>query len=424
MTNFKTKRKKRQNLCEFIWVGKDTCLDCLNEPSEYEFISCPEESINFDTTENLFFECDNLDALKYLQQTHLEKVKCIYIDPPYNTGKKRQYKDDFGDITGCKHSDWLNMMYPRLYLARDLLRDDGVIFISIDDNEVHNLRKICDEIFGEENFVCQICHKNRDGVSNDKIISSNHNFILFYSKDMNTSNQTRDKFGIERDHNDFKNYNKNDNDDKGFYTLNPVTGPGGARKGNPYYEVSGISNYWRYSKERMSEMIKKGQIIKVNNSLYQKTYKDDMIYKKKSITTWWENVGTTARGTKQIKDLFGNCYFDFAKPIDLIKYILKFIPYEDDDIVLDFFSGSATTAHATMQLNAEDDGNRKWIMVQLPELCDEKSETYKAGYKNICEIGKERIRRAGKKVLEEAKYKDIDVGFQVWKVRKKGGTNE
>lgn len=311
------------------------------------------------------------------------------------------------------------MIYPRLKLARNLLSDDGVIFISIDDNEQANLKKVCDEIFGERNFIANICHKNRNGVSNDKIISNNHNLLLFYCKQIEFIHNERKHFGILRTKDDFKNYKKNDNDGNGDYTLNPVTGPGGARKGNPYYDFLGVENYWRFSKERMQSMYDKGMIVKLNNSLYQKTYVKDLINRKKGATTWWDNVGTTSQGTQELKKLFGKAYFDFSKPVSLITYILNYIKNIDDGIVLDFFSGSATTAHAVMQLNAEDGGNRKFIMVQLPEETDEKSEAYKAGYKNICEIGKERIRRAGKKILEDNKDKEgienLDIGFRVLK---------
>lgn len=426
---------------KFEWKGKAECFQIAGKRTMGTLRPCKEESVNFDETQNLYIEGDNLEVLKILQRSYFNKVKMIYIDPPYNTGNDFVYSDDFKDpiqhykevtsqatksnpeTMGRFHTAWLNMMFPRLRLAYNLLREDGVCFISIDDHEVHNLRKICDEVFGEENFIAQICHKNRDGVSNDKIISSNHNFILFYCKDIDLVHSIRDQFGIKRGEKDFKNYNKNDNDGKGFYALNPVTGPGGARKGNPYYEILGIKNYWRFSKDRMLKMIHNGLIVKLNNSLYQKTYKQDVIDKKKSITTWWDNVGTTAKGTTQIKDLFEKICFDFAKPVDLVKHILKFIPYAENDIVLDFFSGSATTAHAVMELNKEDGGNRKFIMVQLPELCDEKSEAFKAGYKNICEIGKERIRRAGKKLLEESSQMSLeenktplDVGFKVFKL--------
>ena len=362
------------------------------------------------------------------------------IDPPYNTGNDFIYNDDFSkslkdelkesgqidengnrfianmESNGRFHSDWLSMMYSRLKLARNLLKDDGVIFISIDDNEQANLKKICDEVFGEKNFICNICHKNRDGVSNDKIISSNHNFILFYCKHYELIHTNRNEYGILRDEKlDFKNYNKNDNDGNGEYTLNPVTGPGGALKGNPYYEVFGILDYWRFSKQRMTEMINKGLIVKIGNNIYQKTYKKDMIGKKKGATTWWDNVGTTAQGTSDLKELFGFVTFDYSKPVSLIEYILKYIKDDKNAIVMDFFSGSATTAHAVMELNAKEGGNRKFIMVQAPEKCNEKSEAYRNGFNNICDIGQERIRRAAKKIKEETNA-EIDYGFRVYKI--------
>ena len=429
---------------QFTWPDKKKSILAANAPTTKTLRPCKEESVNFDTTENLYIEGDNLEVLKLLQETYLGKIKMIYIDPPYNTGSDFVYEDDFKMSTdeymensgqydeegnrlfenkesnGRFHTDWLNMMYPRLKLARNLLSDDGVIFISIDDNEQANLKKICDEIFGENNFVANICHKNRNGVSNDKIISNNHNFILFYCKNYEIIHYNRKEFGILRTEADFKNYKKDDGDGKGKYTLNPVTGPGGARKGNPYYEFLGVENYWRFSKVRMQSMYDAGKILKVNNSIYQKTYMNDLKNTKKGATTWWDNVGTTAQGTNTIKELFGKSYFDYAKPVDLIVNILEYIKNIDNGIVLDFFSGSATTAHACMQLNAEDGGKRKYIMVQIPEETAKDSEAYKAGYKNICEIGKERIRRAGKKILEENKDKEgienLDTGFRVLKV--------
>lgn len=434
--------ERPQEFYEFTWPGKNEAIFEAAKATTKTLRPCPEKSKNWGTTQNLYIEGDNLEALKILQEAYLGKVKMIYIDPPYNTGKDFVYRDNFHksaeegkadetvrdeesdnnlfqntESNGRFHSDWCSMIYPRLKLARDLLRDDGVIFISIDDNEVHNLRKICDEIFGESNFVANICHKNRDGVSNDKIISNNHNFLLFYAKNYLTIHQKRNQFGVLRTDEDFKNYNKNDNDGKGEYALNPVTGPGGARKGNPYYEILGIKNYWRFSKERMEKMLNESLIVKINNNLYQKTYKKDLIGTKKGATTWWE-VGTTAQGSKSLKDIFGTIIFDFSKPESLLLYIMKFINLKKDDTILDFFSGSATTAHACIQLNAEDGGNRKFIMVQLPEVCAPDSEAAKAGYKNICEIGKERIRRAGEKIKAEhaTTAPNLDIGFRVLKI--------
>lgn len=433
---------KAQEFYEFTWPGKNEAIMEAAKSTTKTLRPCPEESKNWDTTQNLYIEGDNLEVLKLLQESYLCKVKMIYIDPPYNTGKDFVYRDNFHksakdakedetardeetdnnlfqntESNGRFHSDWCSMIYPRLKLARDLLSDDGVIFISIDDNEVTNLRKICDEIFGERNFIANICHKNRDGVSNDKIISNNHNLILFYAKEYNLIHANRENFGILRSSSDFKNYNRNDNDGKGDYTLNPVTGPGGARKGNPYYEALGITNYWRFSKERMLKMINDGIVIKVNNNLYQKTYKKDLLGTKKGATTWWE-VGTTAQGSKQLKELFGEAIFDFSKPESLLSFMMQFIDLRKEDLILDFFSGSATTAHACMQLNAEDGGNRKFIMVQLPEVCAPESEAAKAGYKNICEIGKERIRRAGEKIKAEhaTTAPNLDIGFRVLKL--------
>lgn len=425
---------------QLTWPGKKEAILIANTPTKNTLRPLREKSVDFDNTQNIYIEGDNLEALKILQESYLNKVKCIYIDPPYNTGNDFIYNDNFNkdsnselevsgqvDTDGNRlvsnsqsngrfHSDWLSMMYPRLKLARNLLSKDGVIFISIDDNEQANLKKICDEIFGERNFICNICHKNRDGVSNDKIISSNHNLILFYCKDYETIHSERSEYGIIRDEKeDFKNYNKNDNDGKGYYTLNPVTGPGGAMKGNPYYEIMGISNYWRFSKERMEKMIKEGIVVKVGNNIYQKTYKEDMLGKKKGATTWWDNVGTTAQGTADLKKIFPFVAFDYSKPVSLITYILKYIKNDKESIILDFFSGSATTAHGVMKLNAEDNGKRRYIMVQINEKCDERSEAYKNGYKTICEIGEERIRKAAKKIKEETNA-DIDYGFRVYKL--------
>lgn len=415
------KRKKRENLLELNWAGKDRCLDCLDVPSEYEFYPCPEESVNFDTTENLFFECDNLEALKYLQQTHSQKVKCIYIDPPYNTGKKREYKDDFGDITGCKHSDWLNMMYPRLYLAKDLLRDDGVCFISIDDHEVHNLRKICDEIFGEENFVGEYVKQSKIGGGSDsRHIVKEHEYCICYSKSINNLPE----MFIEHDTDYLKRYTEQD--ENGRYFWDTFARPG--LKNPIIYEIiapdgTKIKKGWIRSKERFNKEYEENiiRIIKKANGEWSVQFKQYLNEDGKKPRSMTMDFGGTIEGKNEFVELFSNNrIFLYPKSTTYIKRLMKTVSTSgDNDIILDFFSGSATTAHATMQLNAEDGGNRKWITVQLPELCDEKSEAYKSGYKNICEIGKERIRRAGKKVLEEAKHKDIDVGFQVWKVRRK-----
>ena len=393
----------------------------------------------------MYIEGDNLEVLKQLQKTYYGKIKMIYIDPPYNTGNDFVYKDDFKnslenykeqtnqtassnpESNGRFHTDWLNMMYPRLILAKNLLSDDGAIFISIDDNEIINLENMCNEVFGEGNKIATICHKSRASVSNDKIISPNHNFIAFYAKNISILEAKRKFIGEDPV---LENFNYDDNDGKGPYRLVPVDGPGGEKKGNPYYEFLGVSNYWRFSKETMFEKYKNGFVVKRGNSLSQKYYKSDAEKTRRTVTTWWDDGGLTSTATSKLKILMGGLTFDTPKPIELISRMLKMLTYDDkDSIILDFFSGSATTAHAVMKLNAEDGGNRKFIMVQLPELCDEKSEAYKAGYKNICEIGEERIRRAGEQIkaewekehnsdglfANEEKF-NTDIGFKVFKL--------
>lgn len=401
------------------WPGKREAIVTANLPTTNTLRPIREDSVDFDNTENLYIEGDNLEVLKILQESYLGKIKMIYIDPPYNTGKDFVYKDNFTgnkeehklesgftdeynnrlianpDTSGRYHSDWLTMMYPRLKLARNLLTDDGVIFISIDDNEVHNLRKICDEVFGEQNLIAQICHKARASISNDKIISSNHNHILFYAQDQTVIFKNRKNIGLKPNLNGF------DKKDKiGFYKLVPVDGPGGSKKGNPHYEFQGITGYWRFSKERMKEMFEKGLVIKTANNLQQKYYLKDAENSRKTDTTWWDENFYTSTATGRLNNLMDSNAFDTPKPVELLLRMLE-LSDTKNSIILDFFSGSATTAHAVMQLNAEDNGNRKFIMVQVPETTDEKSEAFKTGYKNICEIGKERIRRAGNKIKEE-----------------------
>ena len=423
---------------DFTWVGKKEAMLEANRPIRKTLRPDRDSSVNWDTTENIYIEGDNLDALKLLQESYLGKVKMIYIDPPYNTGKDFVYRDNFTqdkesyeeelgikDETGNKlfqntesngrfHSDWCSMIYPRLKLARNLLSDDGVIFISIDDNEVANLTKISDEIFGQENKIALICHKSRASISNDKIISPNHNTILFYSKKIEIIEANRKRIGLDPI---LEGFDLDDNDGKGSYRLVPVDGPGGAKKGNPFYEFLGIEGYWRFSKATMHEKYNNNLVVKKGNSLYQKYYKTTAEQTRRTATTWWDDGGLISTATSKLKSLMNASTFDTPKPVDLINRMLKMISFDDKQaIILDFFSGSATTAHAVMQLNAEDGGNRKFIMVQLPEETDEKSEAYKAGYKNICEIGKERIRKAGEKIQKENPDKKLDIGFRVFKV--------
>lgn len=396
----------------FSWKGKADSLRLAQKRSTGTLRPCKEESKDWDTTENLYIEGDNLEVLKLLQSAYLNSVKMIYIDPPYNTGNDFVYTDDFADgiahykevtgqatksnpeTAGRYHTNWLNMMYPRLKLARNLLTDDGVIFISIDDNEQANLKKLCDEVFGEDNFVATICHKARASVSNDKIISSNHNFLLLYAKNILIVHSKRNAIGLDPDLDGFDKTDQN-----GRYKLVPVDGPGGARKGNPYYEFLGVEGYWRFSKETMQEKYNSGLIVKTDNDLQQKYYLTQAIDSRKTDTTWWDKDVLTSNATSELAKLLGGKFFDNPKSINLLLRQLRLFTNDDKDaLILDFFSGSATTAHAVMQLNAEDGGNRKFICVQLPEKTDEQSEAYKAGYETICEIGKERIRRAGEKI--------------------------
>lgn len=426
-----------QERYQFTWPDKRKAILAANAPINKTLRPCREESVDFDNTENLYIEGDNLEVLKLLQETYLGKVKMIYIDPPYNTGNDFIYRDEFKqnaseykdnsgqydeegnqmvtntESNGRFHTDWLNMIYPRLKLAKDLLSDDGVIFISIGDDEESNLIKCCNEIFGESNFIASICHKHRASVSNDRIISENHNHLLFYCKNIVSVFRNHKLIGEDPLLEGF-----NLEDEKGKYKLTPVDGPGGAKKGNPHYNFLGVTGYWRYSKETMQKKYDEGLIVRTTNGLQQKYYLSQASKSRKTVTTWWDDDFLTSSATKMLITLMGDKTFDNPKNINLIIRCLKMIvKFDKDSLIIDFFSGSATTAHAVMQLNAEDGGKRKFIMVQLPEECAENSEAYKAGYKNICEIGKERIRRAGKKIKEENPLttQDLDIGFRVLK---------
>lgn len=303
------------------------------------------------------------------------------------------------------------MIYPRLLLSKSLLRDDGVIFISIDDHESANLIKICDEVFGDQNRVSLICHKSRASVSNDKIISTNHNLILFYAKDIRELEKKRSSIGLDPT---LDGFNYDDNDGKGSYRLTPVDGPGGAKKGNPFYEFLGIEGYWRFSKETMNEKYQSGLIVKKANSLYQKYYKSDAIEARKTATTWWDDVGLMSTATSRLKSLMGGASFDTPKPVELIDRMLRMITNDDPDaIIMDFFAGSSTTADAVMKYNSENNGRRQFILIQLPEKVNEKSEAYQNGYRLITEIGKKRIKIVGDQVKE--KNENIDVGFRVFR---------
>lgn len=435
---------------KFEWKGKSECYKIAGKRSTGTLRPCPEESVNFDTTKNMYIEGDNLEVLKLLQTSYYRKVKMIYIDPPYNTGNDFVYEDDFKDpmtkykevtqqttksnpeTMGRFHTNWLNMMYPRLRLAANLLRDDGVIFISIDDNEVTNLRKLCDEVFGEENFIAIISNTNNPkGRSDDKFVATAHEYILIYAK----SRINTEWFGFEPTEEIIKRYNKIDTTGKKYREIDlRKTGEGDLREDRPnmfyyfYYNPEtgnfypsreeetpigfvqikpiledGRDGRWRVgfetALERMKTLVPKFMPTRQIFGIIEKDFLDnrDLI---KPTSSWTFKDVNSERGSEEFIELgFDKRVFPKPKPIGTIKRCLK-LSTSKDDIILDFFSGSATTAHAVMQLNAEDGGNRQFIMVQLPELCDEKSEAFKVGYKNICEIGKERIRRAGKKILD------------------------
>ena len=451
----------REERYQFTWPDKKKAMILSNAPITATLRPCLEESVDFEHTENLYIEGDNLDALKLLQETYLGKIKMIYIDPPYNTGNDFVYADDFSqdideyigksgyydedgnrlvkniDSNGRFHTDWLNMIYPRIKLAKNLLTEDGVIFISIDDNEVENLEKICNEIFGEKNKIAIMVWQTTPGSNTGTNIITVTEYILVYAK--NKSNCEFNTIKIEDD----SKYVLEDEyvQRRGKYVLNkldrrmtgvhysdalnyPIEMPDGQMiyPGSTDYKNNDGWNY-RWSRTKVEWGIKNGFIVMKQvegkwNVYFKQYFKVDNNDEEIERSLPYQNLISlsqfnSTQGTKEVMNIFGKKYFDYPKPSQFVKYLLS-ICQKTDDIVLDFFSGSATTAHAVMELNAEDDGNRKYIMVQLPEKTDEKSEAFKAGYKNICEIGKERIRRAGQMVLE--KNDAIDVGFRVLKL--------
>ena len=447
---------------KFEWKGKAECLRLAQKRSTGTLRPCPEESVNFDTTQNLYIEGDNLEVLKLLQTAYYRKVKMIYIDPPYNTGNDFVYEDDFADpmarykevtrqttksnpeTMGRYHTNWLNMMYPRLRLAANLLRDDGVIFISIDDNEVTNLKRLCDETFGEENFAGQFPWRKRTAKSDVPFgISQDYEWVLCYARSdafvACLEGGTRKYYETDdlpgrpwRIHDLTKQTSASERPNSFFTIVNPKTGE--EYPANP-------NRTWAVTKETFEQYYSQNRIVFPGDYDFLNISKPALRYFKEddmkkagdkfgyipASTNLPDIVGMTQDGTKEIVSLFECKLFGFPKPVEFTKHFLKMATItskDDNDIILDFFSGSATTAHAVMQLNAEDGGNRQFIMVQLPEVCDEKSEAYKAGYKNICEIGKERIRRAGKKLTEtdgqiklgEEAKQPLDVGFKVYKL--------
>ena len=442
---------ERAERYQFTWPDKSKAILLANSPINATLRPCREDSVDFDNTQNLYIEGDNLDVLKCLKETYLHKVKMIYIDPPYNTGNDFVYEDDFAqsseeylanseqfdeqgnrmftnaESNGRFHTDWLNMIYPRLKVARDLLTDDGVIFISIDDNEAKNLKNISDEIFGERNFLAQIVWERAFAPINlMKHFSPSHDYIICYAKNI----EKAICHGIERSKEANDRYSNPDNDPRGVWSSSDIS-VGPAIQENIYTittpsgrEVEPpAGRSWRLSRNAFRKRLRDNRIwfgpdgdgvprIKRFLSELRKTGITPM-------TIWKHNeVEHSQAATQKLAKLFdGKKYFDYPKPVPLIERCLQLYTNKDS-LILDFFSGSATTAHAVMQLNSKDGGNRKFIMVQLPEKTDEKSEAFKAGYKNICEIGKERIRRAGKKIKEESPLttQDLDTGFRVLKL--------
>lgn len=442
----------------FSWKGKADSLRLAQKRSTGTLRPCKEESKNWDTTENLYIEGDNLEVLKLLQSSYLNSVKMIYIDPPYNTGNDFVYTDDFADgiahykevtgqatksnpeTAGRYHTNWLNMMYPRLKLARNLLTDDGVIFISIDDNEVANLKKVCDEVFGEDNFITILVWKKKAGGANDSTdIAVEHEYIMCYKKRYNGISKI--PLGEDR----IKEYKFSDEKEEthGKYTIKNLNDKSLQDSKGLHYDIvcpdgtilKGSDNQWKCNKETYEERLRDNRIvfIKKGNGEWTCNYKiylneekgklrydenGNVIKKGRNLSSLIDNV-LNRDGNDEIKNLFSAYPFSYPKPSLLIEQLLL-CASKRDSIILDFFSGSATTAHAVMQLNAEDGGKRKFICVQLPEKTDEQSEAYKAGYKTICEIGKERIRRAGEKIKEENKGKEgienLDIGFKVFKL--------
>lgn len=433
---------------EFTWVGKKAAMAEAARPITKTLLPVKADSRDWETTENLYIEGDNLEVLKILQESYLGKVKMIYIDPPYNTGNDFIYADDFMrtqreedremgiiddednrlvknmDTNGKFHSDWCSMVYSRLMLARNLLIEDGVIFISIDDNEQENMKKMCSETFGEDNFIAQVVWERAySPVNLKKHFSESHDYILCYAKNIELAVCN----GLPRSAEANDRYGNPDNDPRGDWKASDLSvGPIVQSKVYEIITPSGRSvlppnGYcWRLDRKTFDTYVKDNRIwfgSDGNNVPAIKRFLSEVKQGITPMTIWkYSEVGHSQDATKRLKDLFGGkAYFDYPKPVDLIKRTLQLYSSKGS-IVLDFFSGSATTAHAVMQLNAEDGGHRKFIMVQLPEKCDEASEAYKAGYKNICEIGKERIRRAGDKIQSEHPDAKLDTGFRVFRV--------
>lgn len=422
---------------QFTWPDKKKAVLLANTPIDKTLRPCREESVDFDNTENLYIEGDNLEVLKLLHETYLGKVKMIYIDPPYNTGNDFVYADDFKqnseeyltnsgqydnvgnqlvqntENNGRFHTDWLNMIYPRLKLAKALLCEDGVIFISIDDKEQDNLKKVCDEIFGPQNFIADIIWKRKRGRDNSaRWFSKAHEYCLVYAKNKELYNTGY----LELDEETKKAYKNPDDDPRGDYRMLGCWArgtQGGVRydfttKDGQYFK----ERLWLFSKENLEKLDRDNKLIIRGDNIYRKMF----IYENKGKIpeTLWDDVSNAANASDEIKKTFNGIVFDTPKPTPYIKRMIQ-LSTSCDDIILDFFSGSATTANAVLDLNIEDGGNRKFIMIQLPESISANSNAQKSGYSNICEIGKERIRRVARKISEDHPYAAFDGGFRVLK---------
>ena len=428
---------------QFTWPDKKKAILLANKAINKTVRPCKDKSINFKDTENIYIEGENLEVLKLLQETYLGKIKLIYIDPPYNTGHDFIYNDKFSKNTseylslsgqyddegnrmvanlesnGRFHSDWLNMMYSRLRLAKNLLKDDGIIVISIDDNEQHNLRKICDEIFGASSFVTDFIWNSRKSVSNDAVVSLNHNYTLVYAKNMQVFYENKSLFKLPNTGEGFENP---DNDPRGKWKADPFDSPG--IRPNLTYKITNPNNgkeywppkgrCWRTGEKEYLQFLDEGRIVFGKNGTSKpqlKRFFSEAQSKGLTPKSLWDDCGTTTDGTKEIIEILGAKVFDTPKPVKFLKRIIELCTNKDS-IVLDFFSGSATTAHAVIEKNNEDGGKRKFIMVQEPEECDGKSQAKNAGYNTICEIGEERIRRVGSKINNSS----VDSGFRVLKL--------
>lgn len=424
----------------FTWHGKDAALRLSQTPSMGTLRPCKAQSKDWDTTQNLYIEGDNLEVLKLLQKSYHGRVKMIYIDPPYNTGNDFVYHDDFRDnlanyqrltgqadeagkvyatnseTSGRYHTDWLNMIYPRLRLARNLLREDGVIFISIDDNEQGNLRKICDEIFGEDNMICNFIWKSKLGkVGTASTISATHEYILCYAKNKDAVTFKMIETPNEGRKENLRQWGQADRREDRPSMYYPIS-----IDGVEIYPIKedGTDGRWRVGKDKANELLANGELEAVKKNGKYEIYR--IFPSGVSLTsyeTMLNDVGTTARGAASLKSLDMSRSFDYSKPVELVQHFSDLVD-DKDAIILDFFSGSATTAHAVMQLNSEDNGNRRYILVQLPQTCEDGTEAKKSGYDNICMIGEERIRRAGQSIKDNCAggVDSIDVGFRVFRL--------